>query len=1303
MLDFFEVVVSRPKKDAIEIFPDFIVGKSDDLMIKGGDFYAVWSDNRNQWCMDEDDAIKMIDSEIRKKVSEVKSTIGDGTSVKGLYLRSAKSGMIDRWHKFCQKQMRDNYHTLDNSLIFSNSKPTRKDYSSRSLPYPLEQGSIENWDKLVSVLYSEEERHKIEWAIGSVVSGGSLTMQKFFVFYGAAGTGKSTIMTIMEHLFNGYYTVFDAKALGSSSDAFALEPFKDNPLVAIQHDGDLSRIEDNTRLNSLVSHETMTVNEKFKRKYAERFVTTLFMGTNKPVKITDAKSGLLRRLIDITPTGNKIPFKEFNRLKEQIEFELGAIAYHCKQVYLDDPEYYDQYIPSLMLAETNDFYDFVLDVYHIFKRDDQVGVNESWEMYKTYCDSAKVLYPYPKRMFTNELRNYFKEYDGKERIFKKFRTDKFEQKEEGESYDIHTIELKEQASIFDIEYSGCFAQYGGEDGTPKKKWANVKTTLGSLDTHKVHYVKMPLEHIVIDFDIPAEDGSKDLEANLKAASKWPPTYAELSKSGKGIHLHYIYNGDVDKLSSVYDDHIEVKVFKGNASLRRKLTLCNTLPIATISSGLPLKGEKPVVNFDAIKSENGLRRMILKNLNKEYHANTTPSIQFIHKLLNDAYSNGIRYDVTDLRNRVLSFAAGSTNQASYCIKLVNEMPFQSDEPSEGGTYQDDSPLVFFDCEVFPNLFVVCWKIDGPDNSVVKMINPTSAEIAELSKHRLVGFNNRRYDNHICYARMIGYSNDQLFELSKAIVNLEKGQRGPFFGEAYNFSYTDIYDFSSAQNKKSLKKWEIELGIHHQELGLPWDQPVPEELWEKVAEYCCNDVIATEATFHHLKGDWTARQILADIAGMTPNDTTNSLTTRFVFGKEKNPVLNYVDLAETFPGYEYKNGKNIYMETDIGRGGYIISWPGIYANVALLDIASLHPNSIRAMNLFGEYTKNFTDIVDTRVLIKHKDFDGAKKMMNGRLEKYLDDPTTAKDLSNALKTAANSTYGLTAASFPNPFRDKRNVNNIVALRGALFMRTLQAEVEQRGFQIVAIKTDSIKIANATPEIIQFCMDFAQKYGYTFEHEDTYDRICQINDADYIARHEDGTWTSTGAFFSTPYIFKTLFSKEPITFADLCEVKEVKKGELYLDLNENLGDPTPLEKELEKLKKRDPENPRVEDLEKQLEAYHNYQYIGRIGNFCPIKPGCGGGLLMRIQDGKPYAATGTTGYRWLEAEQIRDAGMEDIIDKDYFRALVDKAIAVIDEYGDFEQFVSEEKLVGPWFKEDDPDQPPWNEDEGEEFKKR
>ena len=97
----------------------------------------------------------------------------------------------------------------------------------------------------------------------------------------------------------------------------------------------------------------------------------------------------------------------------------------------------------------------------------------------------------------------------------------------------------------------------------------VKTKLSDLDTSKIHYVKVPENHIVIDFDIPDKDGNKSFERNVEEASKWPATYAELSKSGKGVHLHYIYTGDVKKLSRIYDDHIEVKVFTGKSSLRRK--------------------------------------------------------------------------------------------------------------------------------------------------------------------------------------------------------------------------------------------------------------------------------------------------------------------------------------------------------------------------------------------------------------------------------------------------------------------------------------------------------------------------------------------------------------------------------------------------------------------------------------------------------------------------------------------------------------------------------------------------------------
>lgn len=1365
MLDFLIISTRSTKRGTMEIFPKFVIKKSKDLMIRGGDFYAIWIEDRALWSTDEQDALALIDQELDAYAADYRAKF-EG-NVKVLYMWDAGSGMIDAWHKYCQKQMRDSYHMLDEKLIFSNTETNKKDYASKRLSYPLEPGDISAYEKLISTLYSEEERHKIEWAIGSIVTGDSKKIQKFMVLYGAAGTGKSTILNIIQQLFEGYYSVFDAKALGSSSNSFALEAFKSNPLVAIQHDGDLSRIEDNTRLNSLVSHELMTINEKFKSTYANRFKCFLFMGTNKPVKITDGKSGLIRRLIDVSPSGNKLTAKEYKQTVKQVSFELGAIAHHCQEVYLSDPGRYDDYIPITMLGASNDFYNFIIDVYHVFKKEDGTTLKAAWEMYKTYCDEAKVAYPYSQRNFKEELKNYFWDFneqfttnDGSriKSYYSRFRTDKFddgEKKPEGKNEKNKPKLIAfggSIESIFDRECSHCPAQYASANETPKRSWERVATKLSDLDTSKLHYVKVPENHIVIDFDIKDSDGNKCLEKNIEEASKWPATYAELSKSGAGVHLHYIYTGDPTKLSRVYDENIEIKVFTGKSSLRRKLTKCNDLPIATISSGLPLKGDDKLVNFDAIKSEKGLRTLIKRNLNKEIHPGTKPSIDFIYKILEDAYSGDLKYDVTDMKNTVLAFAANSTNQADYCIKLVNKMHFKSEECSEA-VNNDDAELVFYDVEVFPNLFLVNWKLQGEGNPVVRMINPGPTEIEELIHYRLVGFNCRRYDNHMLYARMIGYDNMQLFDLSQKIINSSKGSKGVFFGEAYNLSYTDIYDFASAGNKKSLKKLEIEMGIHHQELGLPWDKPVPKELWPKVAEYCDNDVIATEAAFNYLKGDWTARQILADIAGMSVNDTTNALSQRIIFGNNRKPQdqFNYRDLSKPvswteyeeyrkkfgedyefhvfdadglptyevyketeilpdgwsilpfFPGYKFEAGKSTYLGQDVGEGGRVYSEPGMYGGVWDGDVTGMHPSSIIAEVLFGpKYTKAFKEIVDGRVSIKHQAWSDIDDLFGGKLKPYIqkviNGELTVKELANALKTVVNSVYGLTSASFENAFRDPRNIDNIVAKRGALFMTLLTSEVQKKGYTVCHNKTDSIKIPNATPEIIDFVCRFGKEYGYSFETEAEFDKFCLVNDAVYIAKTKEGEWTATGKQFAVPYVFKTLFSKEPIVFEDMCETFAVSKGDLYLDFNERLPDVSGLEKEYQNLDKKyrdeNGEYPMdicldMKNLSGKIAEGHDYRFIGRVGQFTPIQPGHGGGVLYRVNEGKYYAAPGSTGYRWLESETVKGTN-EQFIDRNFYDKLVNDAVDAISQYGDFEWFVSDDPGVAPW----DSPEPPWEE---------
>lgn len=366
---------------------------------------------------------------------------------------------------------------------------------------------------------------------------------------------------------------------------------------------------------------------------------------------------------------------------------------------------------------------------------------------------------------------------------------------------------------------------------------------------------------------------------------------------------------------------------------------------------------------------------------------------------------------------------------------------------------------------------------------------------------------------------------------------------------------------------------------------------------------------------------------------------------------------------FPGYVFDHGKSTYRGEEVGEGGYVYSEPGMYTNVALLDIASMHPSSIVAEELFGPYTARFQDILEARIAIKHKDFDKARTMLGGKLAPYLEDEKKAKNLAKALKIAINSVYGLTSAKFDNPFRDPRNMDNIVAKRGALFMVNLKHAVQAQGFTVAHIKTDSIKIPGATLEIIDFVKRYGREYGYNFEHEATYDRMTLVNDAVYIARYQTadwcqehygyipedcqehgGQWTATGAQFQVPYVFKKLFSREPVQFGDLCETKSVSSA-LYLDMNEALP-----------------------------EGEHNYQFIGKVGLFCPIKPGCGGGLLLRQTDKGYSSATGAKDWRWLEAEQVRLSGKEADIDRAYYDRQCDSAVEDISKYGDFEWFISD-----------------------------
>lgn len=1244
-MDFYKLRIRRSKEGTF-VYPDFIVQASKDLLIKGRSFYAVWDEDRGLWSRDEMDVARMVDRDLLLAAEERDAT--------PLLMSSYESKSWTSYKQYIAS-LDDSDADLDQNLTFADDPPDRKKYASKTLPYSLTDGPAPAYDELLSTLYDPVEREKLEWAIGSILAGDSKKNQKFLVLYGPPGSGKGTFLNICEALFEGYFVPFDAKAMGSAGNSFALSAFKSNPLLAIQHDGDLSKIEDNTKLNQIVSHEIISINEKYKSEFYMRALAFLMLGTNEPVKITGAKSGIIRRLIDVHPSGRLVSKQRYHVLMSQVQFELGSIAQHCLSVYYNlGKHYYAAYRPTAMMYETDVFYNYVESAYDFFYLEDGVTLDKAWQMYKEFCEDSLIRHRLPRHQFRSELQSYFETFEERAEVrgqrvrsyFSGFKTQRFVKTDETTPL---SLTLDKQDSLLDDYLASMPAQYASSSGTPKQKWDEVTTTLSDLDTTKLHYVKVSEKHIIIDFDLKDENGNKSQERNLAAAAEWPSTYAELSQSGEGVHLHYIYDGpgSVEDLEPLHKDGIEVKTLMGNSSLRRRLSGCNHIDVATISSGLAMKEKKPMRDVKAMSSEKAVRDLIVKNLRKEIHPGTKPSVEFIKTILDEAYVEGFPYDVQDLYPDIYSFAMSSTNHARHCMKLVREMKFMS-EDMVLNTTADDDRIYFYDVEVFPNLFVVCYKAAG-DSPIIRMINPSSHEVEQLLKLKLVGFNCRRYDNHILYARaMMGFSNEQLYNLSQRIIS---NDRSAMFGGAYDLSFTDIYDFSS--KKQSLKKFEIELGLHHLELGLPWDQPVPEEMWETVVDYCCNDVEATEATFVARSGDFKAREILSKLSGLSENSSTQQHAAKIIFGNEKKPQRHflYTDLSEQFPGYKFDFGKSEYKGVVTGEGGYVYAEPGAYKNVALYDVASMHPTSIENLEMFGPYTEKFSELKSARIAIKHKNFDDARRMFDGQLAPFLEEEEEAEALSDALKIVINIVYGLTSAKFENAFRDPRNKDNIVAKRGALFMIDLKEAVEAEGYKVAHIKTDSIKIPDADDYIKGFVFDFGKRYGYDFEHEATYEDFVLLNDAVYIAKYgwaekarKIGTWEAVGAQFQHPYVFKTLITHEPVVFDDYLETKNVVKGSIHI-VTEN-----------------------------------ERRFVGRIGQFIPVLPGNGGGELMRTAEAvvkdketgeerlemKDYAVTGTKGYLWLEAELVREGGSEDMIDLSYFEALAEKARLSLEDRG-------------------------------------
>ena len=138
-MDFYKIQERSMKNGVIEVYPDFIVRRSNDLMVRGKAFYAIWDEEARLWSEDEYDVARLMDDDLNNYAQELMDRTGDKVRVRKMTDFSSKA-----WREFrsYMSLLSDNFHQLDERLTFANQEVRKRDYISRKLPYPLEEGIV---------------------------------------------------------------------------------------------------------------------------------------------------------------------------------------------------------------------------------------------------------------------------------------------------------------------------------------------------------------------------------------------------------------------------------------------------------------------------------------------------------------------------------------------------------------------------------------------------------------------------------------------------------------------------------------------------------------------------------------------------------------------------------------------------------------------------------------------------------------------------------------------------------------------------------------------------------------------------------------------------------------------------------------------------------------------------------------------------------------------------------------------------------------------------------------------------------
>ena len=483
---------------------------------------------------------------------------------------------------------------------------------------------------------------------------------------------------------------------------------------------------------------------------------------------------------------------------------------------------------------------------------------------------------------------------------------------------------------------------------------------------------------------------------------------------------------------------------------------------------------------------------------------------------------------------------------------------------------DSELVFFDTEVYKNLFILVTKRHA-DKNCKAYVNPPLKVLEEIIHpfcKYWIGYNNNFYDNLILYKlKKLLKSNQNYSVIMPELKNFSDGIINKYDKSIEYGKITTYLDFYKLCPKdKSLSKLKYELGYPCLETPYSFDVDIQPDQIEECVNYCVNDVLGLEYAFFQPQyyQKYLAHKNLCKMVDIQVSNSTNTTTGVLIFGHTSNlwrksqlKLPNLTEYINNIPGYENAkfeaqesetglNGVFINGDTKtvINRGGENKALPGKYTNVVSLDVDSMYVTTFINTGYFGDFTERIKQLRDVRLALKRKDLPEVHRLYKEFGEFITNEHIDFKLASDMLKLCLNSLYGLSSANFDNFMKLEQNDTNLIANLGNIMMNELyRICTEEKGWTVVHIKTDGIKIVNCTEEMINFCIEFAKSWGYNFSIDEKYKEFLIIDKANYIGVTEEGKISSRGELFNNNWLksyIKNDFNRDTASI-----ILQVKKG--------------------------------------------------------------------------------------------------------------------------------------------------------------